>query len=86
MASKCSAEGIKGLIQLLRRAFRKGTAELTYRNRDMGFKLGRLNLSLVDRGSCAVISGRVATPISTVLLDIPTEFLLVISCISARQW
>lgn len=41
--SKCPAEGIKGLIQLLGRSVRKGTAELTYRNRDMGSKLGRLN-------------------------------------------
>jgi len=43
MASKQPAARIKGLIKLLRRSFRKGTAELTYRNWDMGSKLGRLN-------------------------------------------
>lgn len=43
MTSKCRAAGIKGLIKLLRRSCRKGTAELTYRNWDMGPKPGRLN-------------------------------------------
>jgi hypothetical protein len=43
MASKRPAAGIKGLINLLRRSFRKRTAELTYRNRVMGSKLSSLN-------------------------------------------
>jgi hypothetical protein len=43
LASKRLASGIKGLIMLLRPSFRKGTAELTYRNRDMGSKLVRLD-------------------------------------------
>jgi len=43
MASKRPVAGIKELIKLLQPSFRKGTAELTYRNRDMGSKLGRLN-------------------------------------------
>jgi len=71
---------------LLRHSFRKGTAELTYRNRDMGSKPGRLNC-LMDRESCVVVSRRLAIRISTVLPAIPTEFLFVISCISSsKSW
>lgn len=51
---KSPAAGIKGLIMLLQRSFRKGTAELTYRNRDNGSKLGRLNCK--SGGSCELCS------------------------------
>ena len=46
LASKHLASGIKGLIMLLRPSFRKGTAELTYRNRDMGSILVRLDCNV----------------------------------------